>query len=83
MKVGAVRFHPWSVRGAEHSLSVSWGFRWRGVIRVFQLGWGWDTEHPLRPWPWLTRTPTPQGNLGFCLSWCGGFTAYRWRIAGR
>lgn len=72
-------FVPWRVVGSDHSACVMFGFpRLRAVVSI---GWGWDDEHPLRPWPWLTRAPSPRGNRGFCLSWCGLFIQAR-RLSG-
>ena len=72
-------YFPWRVSGDDHAVSVGVGIPARRIVVL--VGWGWDNEHPLRPWPWLTRTPTPHGHRGFCLSWCGLFLQAR-RLSG-
>ncbi len=43
------------------------------LVYVLVLGFGWDQDHPWRPWPWFTRRPTERGNRIATLSCCGFF----------
>ena len=58
-------------------VAVSWSEN--GFAHSVGMGFGWDQEHPFRPWPRLTTTPSPGGNDGWCASWCGVFVNVRWR----
>lgn len=75
---GQFRMYPWSVNGDDHSMSVTLGFVLNAMVHVLQLGWGWDQKHPLRPWPWLSNSPTAFGHEGWCVSWFGVFVSHRW-----
>ena len=70
-----LRLNRWRVQDGDHSAGLLLGFPRARLVAV--LGWGWDEEHPLRPWPWLTTTPTRGGHPGFCVSWCGFFLNVR------
>ena len=78
-----IRMHlvPWQgEHGPDHQymglMSRIQTLRW---IIVVLLGFGWDWEHPFRPWPWLSWSRSPKGHAGFCLSFFGFFTNVRWR----
>lgn len=40
--------------------------------RIGVLGWGWDRELPLRPWPQLHRRRKPPGTQ-YVIGWFGVF----------
>jgi hypothetical protein len=43
-------------------------------IRILAVGWGYDEEVPLRPWPQVWRKEVANGTrVG--ASWCGFFVA--------
>lgn len=46
---------------------------------VVLVGFGWDVDHPLRPWPWFTSRATVKGNHMRCLSCCGFFVSVGWK----
>ena len=52
----------------------------RAPYHLFGLGIGWDDQHPLRPWPWITwgSRQTDKGTDVYeaCVSFCGLFI--RW-----
>ena len=45
------------------------------LIRVLVIGWGWDDEIPLRPWPqwWWNHKTKNTKNLVSGFAWCGFF----------
>ena len=46
---------------------------------VSTVGIGWDTEHPLRPWPKLSTMTLPNTQAKYtCLSLCGLFAGFGW-----
>jgi hypothetical protein len=44
---------------------------WRGPYLA--LGWGWDGQFPLRPWPVAWSDPKPRGLVYRSVTWCGFF----------
>lgn len=38
---------------------------------VLRLGWGFDADLPLRPWPAAHSMTTPRGRHDTCVAWCG------------
>lgn len=48
--------------------------------RGIQVGWGFDDEMPLRPWPmWQCENTTPKGHPRFVLTWCGFFVGVNYK----
>lgn len=43
--------------------------------RALVVGWGYDMEVPLRPWPrvWMDKTSPSGKNITTGLAWCGFF----------
>lgn len=72
-----LKWHPWSVKDGDHSCGLFFSWRRPSGVRVVALGFGWDEEQPLRPWPQLSTRPTPKGNTGWCLVWCGVYLQVR------
>jgi hypothetical protein len=69
-----VWFFPWRVRNDDHSMSIAFGLT--RPPRVLMIGWGWDRDLPLRPWPAVSRTPTPKGTPATCFAWFGFFITW-------
>jgi hypothetical protein len=53
----------------------------RGFHAVVLLGIGWDRDHPIRPWPWITVRRTRSGGTGTCLSCCTLFLNFTFKKA--
>lgn len=43
------------------------------LVRRFgvRVGWGWDVDLPLRPWPAAKVWATPRGHADACVAWLG------------
>lgn len=59
-------------------------------VPIYRVGWGWDADLPLRPWPAMHRKnlePTPgvharSVRTDWCVAWFGayiGVSRYFWR----
>jgi hypothetical protein len=53
------------------SKGLSFMFAYGGRFAL-RIGWGYDSDLPLRPWPAKSRaTHTPAGRRDWCAGWCG------------
>lgn len=52
---------------------IAVGWSWPRLALV--VGWGWDTDCPLRPWPVTYRERAPGGSQVRGIVWCGLFVA--------
>ena len=43
---------------------------------VLRLGWGFDADLPLRPWPAAHTTTTPRGRHDTCIAWFGFYVGW-------
>lgn len=67
-----VQVHATTDGQVSMGLSLFWlGRRRRSYVTI---GWGWDAEVPLRPWPWWRREPG-----AFRVVLCGLFVNARTR----
>lgn len=39
---------------------VTLGLALTGWVIGVEAGWGWDSDHPLRPWPWVSVVRAPK-----------------------
>lgn len=43
-----------------------------------RIGWGWDADLPLRPWPATHFGHSPAGRRDLCVAWCGFYVGATW-----
>ena len=66
----------WHAHGPGLSLLVRSGDRPFGV----RVGWGFDKDLPLRPWPAVARVMAGPGkqHRDLCAGWLGFYVGFRW-----
>jgi hypothetical protein len=52
-------------------------FEWPSVW-AFRIGWGYDDEVPIRPWPKWHRKQTEKGYQDFCIGLMGFYVGFSW-----
>lgn len=63
-----------------HGLGIGLSIQKWAAVRV---GWGWDEDLPLRPWPGVHLGYTPSNhNRDLCFAWFGFYVGLSWRISG-
>ncbi len=68
-----IKFKHWEVKDHDHSTGIAFLLKNRIVL----LGFGWEDEQPLRPWPQIVfryAKDIPWNyRIGYCISFCGLF----------
>lgn len=63
-------------RGPGWLMGVALFLLRHGQWLVQMVGWGWDDETPIRPWPTLRSSTTAAGHRVTTLACCGFFAAF-------
>ena len=87
--MSGIESHGGLLRWTDHGPMVGWGIQINGKWLHIRVGWGWDEDFPLRPWPasfgrWdhfqLGRT-MERWRYDWCAAWLGFYVGYskgRW-----
>ena len=62
----------WGLADGGPVIGVEIGGAW------LRLGWGYDDDLPLRPWPAIRRNRMLSSALDLCAAWCGFYVGLRW-----